>query len=495
MKENSSLVEKVKETIEKYQMFTSKTRITVGVSGGPDSSALLHLLLRLKDEYRLQLWVAHLNHRLRGKEAEEEAKWVKRFTFALGVPLILDSFDVTALAKRRKLGIEEAARRARYDFLEQVANQVSANKIALGHTASDQAETILMRLMKGTGLDGLSGIPPVRGRIIRPIIEIFRNEIEDYCEKNNLQPCLDSSNRKTSFLRNRIRLNLLPFLSQEFNPQINKILFQMGKILREDADFIKKEGEKKFDMVLKKEGRKKNQRWLILDVEKLFYLHPALQKRVLRQAIQRVKGNLKGINSYHLDSILSLDGEKGVKRVNLPENLVVQRQYQNLLFKRGKFENISFTNSLVIPGKTELTPLNLILETKLLSKESNSPFASLDNTYFPGFITSSLKDKISSGKTNDFPEKEVYFDFDKLEPPLLLRERKKGDKFCPLGMKGFKKIKDFFIDLKLPLEKRKMIPLLVSKDRIAWVVGYRIDERFKVDSNTRRILKIKILER
>jgi len=139
--------------------------------------------------------------------------------------------------------------------------------------------------------------------------------------------------------------------------------------------------------------------------------------------------------------------------------------------------------------------LNLILETKLLSKESNSPFASLDNTYFPGFITSSLKDKISSGKTNDFPEKEVYFDFDKLEPPLLLRERKKGDKFCPLGMKGSKKIKDFFIDLKLPLEKRKMIPLLVSKDRIAWVVGYRIDERFKVDSNTRRILKIKILER
>ena len=170
--------------------------------------------------------------------------------------------------------------------------------------------------------------------------------------------------------------------------------------------------------------------------------------------------------------------------MNLPENLVVQRQYQNLLLKKGKFENVSFTSSLIIPGKTKLVPLNLILETKLISRESEPLFAPSDNRYFPRFTSSSK---------NDFLEKEVYFDFDKLESPLLLRKRKEGDRFYPLGMKGSKKIKDFFIDLKLPMEKREIIPLLVSKDRIVWVVGYRIDRRFKVDNNTRKILKIKIL--
>lgn len=482
MKKNGPLLSKVKETIEKYQMFTITERIVIGVSGGPDSTALLHLLLRLKDEYRLGLWIAHLNHQLRGKEAEEETKWVEKFAFECGIPFISDSFDVPALAKRRKLGLEEAARRARYDFFERVANQVCANKIALGHTASDQVETILMRLIKGAGLDGLSGIPPVRGRIVRPLIEIFREEIEDYCKRNNLKPCLDSSNNEVSFLRNRIRLSLLPLLSQQYNLQIKKNLFRMGSILRGDADFIKKEGERKFRTVLKEEIDKKNQRLLVLDVEKLSRLHSALQKRVLREGIQRVKGDLKEISSDHLDSILNLSGERGMRRLDLPGDLVIEREYKDLLIRRGKSENMAFDGYLIIPGKTELAPLGLALETRLISEGSGSLFNSL-----------SLKEKVNSSKTNDFPEKKAFFDFDKLELPLFLRSRKEGDRFFPLGMRGSKKVKDFFIDLKLPMERRKMVPLLISKDRVVWIVGYRVDERFKVDSNTKKILAIKIL--
>lgn len=485
MKKSNPLLEKVKKTIEKYEMFTTKARIVVGVSGGPDSTALLHLLLQLRDEYELELWIAHLNHQLRGKEAEEEARWVKMFASKIGIPLISDSFDVATLAKKRKLTLEEAGRMARYDFFEHVTNQVSANKIAVGHTASDQVETILMRLMKGTGLDGLSGIPPVRGRIIRPLIDIFRKEIEEYCQRNNLKPCLDSSNSDTSFLRNRVRLNLLPLLSQEYNPQISKILLQMSKNLREDADFIKRKGEKEFGKIFKKGRENKNQKWLILDTERLFRLHPALQKRVLREGIRRIKGNLKEIDSDHLDSVLNLDGKRGIKQLNLPGNLVIQKQYEDLLIKRGGAKNIPFARYLLVPGKTNLTQLSLILETRLISVKADS------------FLTSpftNLKKKVVSDEVSSFPEEEAFFDFDKLRPPLLLRSRKEGDRFYPLGMKGSKKVKDFFIDLKIPMRKREKIPLLVNGGKVACIVGYRIDERFKIDNNTRKILAIRILK-
>jgi len=479
VKKHISLLEKVKETIEKYRMFSPDTKVVVGVSGGPDSSTLLHLLCHLKSEYDLDLWAAHLNHGLRGKEAAEDAEWVKRFTFKLGVPLIPDSLDVASLAKEKGLGLEEAGRRARYDFFEDVAHQVAASKIALGHTASDQIETILMRLIKGAGLDGLCGIPPLRGKVVRPLIEVFREEIEKYCEENNLEPCLDSSNKEISFLRNRIRLELLPFL-KEYNPQIGKALFQMGKILKEDVDFLKEEEKKSFKALLKEEGEKAHQRWLVLDREKLSCLHPALQKRVLREAVRETKGNLKGITFNHLVSILKLNGEKGAKQLNLPGDLVVQREYKDLLIRKGKPRDISFASPLIIPGKTKLPQLNLVFETELISQPLLS-FSSLTR-----------RGKIKLGEKREFPEKEAWLDFDKLELPLFLRKKEKGDRFTPLGMEGSKKVKDFFIDLKVPSQKRERVPLLISKGKVVWVVGYRISECFKVDKETKKILKIRI---
>ncbi len=486
MKKSNYLLEKVRKTIKKYEMFAIKARIVVGVSGGPDSTTLLHLLLQLRDEYELKLWIAHLNHQLRGKEAEEEARWVRLFASKIGIPFISNSLDVAALAKREKLTLEEAGRMARYDFFEHVSSRVSANRIAVGHTASDQVETVLMRLMKGTGLDGLSGIPPVRGMIIRPLVEIFRKEVEEYCEINNLEFYLDSSNSDTSFLRNRIRLDLLPLLSQEYNPQIGKILFRMSKNLREDADLIRRRGKKEFEEILVEEREGKNQSWLVLDREKLFRLHPALQKRVLREGIRRIKGDLKEINSEHLDSVLDLGGKRGMKQLSLPGNLVIQKQYKDLLIKRGEFKNIPFARYLAIPGKTDLTQINLTLEARLFPVKRGSFLASSD------FMDS--RKKVVSYKVNGFPEEEVFLDFDKLKPPLFLRNRKKGDRFCPLGMKGSKKIKDFFIDLKIPVEKRGKIPLLLNGGKVVCVVGHRIDERFKVDNNTTRILGMKILK-
>lgn len=494
------LLKKVQGTIRKYQMLTSNTRLVVAVSGGPDSATLLDLLFRLRPKYDLRLSVAHLNHGLRGREADLEAEWVKKFASKLGIPVISDTFNVSALAKEKRLSLEEAGRRARYDFLEEVANRMGASKIALAHTASDQAETLLMRLMRGSGLDGLSAIPPIRDKIIRPLIEVFRGEIQDYCRENSLQPCFDSSNMETSFLRNRVRLNLIPYLSQEYGDQIERILFQTTNLLRQDSEYLKKETERVFRSVLEE----KRSEGLVLNEEKLSCLHPALQRRVLRKAIEKIKGDLKEIAFDHIVSIVELYETKKPGQLDLPHGLAIRHRYVNLLIKKGKEKSLTFVRNLVIPGTTKLTELNLALDTELISASSEvSPQKDRPKRLGQQFISSgrwgSLRSlasvkKIKSDQISDFPEPEAWFDLDKLEKPLYLRTREDGDRFHPLGMKGSKKIKDFFIDVKIPLEQRKRIPLLISKDKLVWIVGYRIDERFRVDEDTKSIIKVRIRE-
>lgn len=494
------LLKKVQETIRKYRMLTSNTKLVVAVSGGPDSVTLLHLLFKLRPKYNLRLWVAHLNHQLRGREADFEAEWVKEFAVKLGIPVISDTFNVPALAKEKKLSLEEAARLSRYNFLEEVANQMGASKITLAHTASDQAETLLMRLMRGSGLDGLSAIPPVRDKIIRPLIEVFREQIEDYCRENNLQPRLDSSNRETSFLRNRVRLNLIPYLSREYGDRIERILFQTVNLLRQDSEYLKEETERVFKSVLEEEIHEE----LVLNEEKLSCLHPALQRRVIRKAIEKIKGDLRGITFDHIVSILKLYKTKRPKQLDLPHGLVIRHRYQDLLIRKGKEKRLSFVRNLVIPGTTKLTELNLALDTELISELSGfSSQKDSQKRLGEAFISSgrfmachplASAKNTNSPQIHDFPEPQAWFDFDKLEPPLYLRTREKGDRFHPLGMRGSKKVKDFFIDLKIPLEERERVPLLMGKDKVVWIVGYRIDQRFKVDRDTRAILKVKIRE-
>jgi tRNA(Ile)-lysidine synthase len=461
MERAGSLLGKVKETVAKYRMLDSNVRVVVGVSGGPDSVSLIHLLLRLKDEYDLTLWMAHLNHKLRGREGEEEVRWVKQFGRELGISVISDSCNVSLLAKKKKLSLEEAGRRARYNFLEHVANEVGASQIALAHTASDQVETLLMRLIKGAGLDGLSGIPPVRGKVIRPLIEIFREEVEIYCKDNHLYPCQDSSNLKLHFLRNRIRWDLIPHLSRQYNPGIGEAILRTSLILREEGDYLERETRRALRLAVLGQNNGK----LILDIQKLHGLHPAIQRRVVRKALGEIKGDLKRITFDHISSVLGMSSGKGTKKVDLPGNLVVQREYDRLVIKRRKNRKPSFHYPLIVPGKTELPELRLSLEAQII----------LD-------------------RPTDFAKEDSigYLDWDRLEEPLFLRQRKRGDKFQPSGMEGTKKIKDFFIDLKIPLEQRDIIPLLISKDRIAWVVGYRVDERFKIRQDTLRVLRIKV---
>ncbi len=456
------LLEKVEETIRKFDMFCIGSKIVVGISGGPDSTVLLHVLYHLRERFKIKIRAAYLNHCLRGEEVEREKEWVKDFTRKLGVPLICDCIDVALLAKEKRMSLESAAREARYGFLEHVANQVGASRIAVGHTASDQAETLLMRLVRGSGLDGLAGIPPVRGRVVRPMIEVFRWEVEEYCQRHNLTPREDSTNRDVSFFRNSIRLELIPYLTKRYNPKLPEILVQTTDILRVDKEFLQELASKAEEKVLKR----RNDKILIMDIKTLSRFHLSLKRRLIRNAIERLKGNLRGITYDHINDVIKLLGCKGTKILNLPEDVRVIKQYDELILSQQGFFAPSFFSFLEIPGKTEIPQLNLSFETE---------------------ITTEVPVEFSSDPF------EVYFDFDKLPKPLFIRPRKEGDRFVPLGMKEEKKLKKFFIDAKVPLVQRDKVPILVGGDKILWVVGYRIDERFKVDPTTKKVLKTRVL--
>ncbi len=458
-----SLIEKVRETIEKYEMLPRGARVVVGVSAGPDSTALLHLLFRLKPRYNLHLWAAYLDHQLRGEEVEKEIVCLREFTSKLKIPIIVNSFNVSLLAKKEKLSLEEAARIVRYKFLNEVAYKVKAGLIAVGHTASDQVETFLMQLLRSCGVQGLCGIPPVRGKIIRPLIEIFREEIIEYCQEYNLHFCIDSSNKEVVFLRNKIRLQLIPYL-RRYNPQIEKNILKANEILREENKYLEKETERVFKSLVKEENKEE----VSFNEEKFSSFPVSLKRRIIRRAIFQINGDLRGVQFTHIDSFLKLEKDRGCKKISLPGSLILQREYGKLSVRRKKSEEEFFTpQKLIIPGETNLPELRLKLKTEIISEKS--------------FNFSERRD-------------EAYLDYDKLKTPLILRKRLKGDRFCPLGMGGSKKVKDFFIDLKVPRRERDKIPLLTSKERIVWVVGYRLDNYFKITENTRRILKIKVFK-
>jgi len=456
-----SLLKKVESTICEFNMCPKESKIVVGISGGPDSTTLLHVLYHLKEKYNIQLWAAHLNHRIREKEAEEDEKWVKLFTQKLRIPLTTDAIDVPLLAKEKGENLESVARQVRYNFLEHLANKVGADRIAVGHTASDQVETVLMRLIRGSGIDGLAGIPSVRGKIIRPLIKVFRWEIEDYCQRHNLYPRRDSSNVDPRFLRNRIRFELIPYLHNNYNPRVIKAIYRTADLLQADKDLLDKLTEKIKGRVIKKKTGKE----IVINARALSKLHLSLQRRMIRDLLEELRSNLGGIEYSHIEQILNLKENQGTKLTHLPGEVKVRREYGRFILSKEEKKSFDFLSYLNVPGVTEVSELNMVFEAKILSESPGS---------FP-------KDPY-----------QAFFDLDKIPGSLHVRPRREGDKFVPLGMREEKKLKDFFIDSKVPRFERDKVPILTSKEKILWVVGHRIDERFKLNKNTKRILHIKV---
>jgi len=520
----TNFLKQIRPAIEEYGLLTPGDEIVVGVSGGPDSLCLLHVLLRLCEEYRLRLHVAHLHHGARGADADADAEFVAALAVEWGLPVTVEKQDVPALAYAHGLAFEETARRVRYAFLARVAGEVGAHKIAVGHNADDQAETVLMHFLRGAGPAGLRGMLPITpitdyrllepftGQeagsrkqdagcrmqdagckrqdscilhpaifIIRPLLEIPRSEIERYCASQGLTPRFDRSNLDTTYFRNRLRYELLPLL-ETYNPNIRARLCHTATVVAADyelltqlraqawakvvADCLSSEGEQETVIVFDRTA------WRALPV--------ALQRATLRQAAYQLRKSLRDVDFVHVENArqVGLRGETGAQ-ATLPMGLALTVGYDTLTVGEASDagppppanEPLLWSAEILaveVPSTTPLPQSEWVLRAEVLEEWDAHQIAANPDPWA------------------------AYFDADRLASPLALRPRRRGDRFRPQGMGGHSvKLSAFMTNLKIPRAWRDHVPLLTAGDAIVWVCGRRIGEGITVGPATRQVTRLR----
>jgi tRNA(Ile)-lysidine synthase len=462
------LLKQTKETIEKHFMLSGEERVLVALSGGPDSVCLLHVLKNLKDEFRLDLHALYVDHGLRPDEAPGEIEFCEKLCKKLDLPFITKSIDVKSYAQEKGLNRQEAARELRYQVFEETALETNARKIALGHTADDQAETLLMRLFRGSGPTGLSGIPPVRGKFIRPLIDIERQQIEMYLQEEKIDYIVDSSNLKEDYLRNKVRLSLMPMI-REVNPNIIGTLSRTAAILREEERYF---GILVTKTLMRLMSRKTDSR-IELFLSPLEAMEKVILRRTLRRAIEETRG-LRGINFIHIEDIIKLikKGKTG-DRLYLSHGIRAIKDYSVLILTSEPPVTLDIY-TLEVPGELVLKEAGVFIKASVHENKLSE---------IKDFRLPTLDSRL--GTT-------IVLDAEKMIFPLVVRPRKRGDFFYPLGFGKKKKLQDFFVDEKVPRDERDAIPLIVSGEDIVWIVGYRGDERFKVTDQTKKVLKLEV---
>lgn len=455
----------VLKTINDFKMLDVGDHILVGLSGGVDSVSLLLILRDIKDSFSLKISAVYIDHKLRPNETPNEIEFCKSVCSKLSVDFFVREIDVKVFAGISGMCIQESARELRYQTFYALAYEIHANKIALGHNAEDQLETILMRLIRGTGVSGLSGIPPARDMIIRPFIEVRRRMIEDfllanlehYGLKKDKPYIIDTSNLKTDYIRNRLRFQVVPAV-ERINPSIHQTLSKMIQIIRDEERYF----ELLVTQTLMKLITRKGDGYIELFLKPLEAIQKPILRRVLRRAIDATKG-LRGITFDNIEDIINLinKGKTGA-RLYIRKDIRVIKGYSTLLITSLPPQRLS-PQEIHTSGEYILKEAGIVLIVEELESEK---------------LTT-----VCDGKTS------AVFDFNMLSFPLIVRPRKTGDFFYPSGFGRRKKIQDFFVDEKVPRDERDCIPLLTCRDDILWVVGYRTDERYKVDKDTKRVLR------
>ncbi|MCS7203136.1 MAG: tRNA lysidine(34) synthetase TilS [Thermodesulfovibrio sp.] len=456
------IVKKIEKTCEKYNMLSMGDHILVGLSGGPDSVCLLYILNDyFKDKFKLKLSAAYIDHGLRPDDTPREIEFCKKLCETLSVDFYTLPINVVEFANREKINIQEAARVLRYEALDQISASVKANKVAVAHNADDQAETMLMRLLRGAGPAGLSGIPPVRKKIIRPLIEVERAEIERYLTENKISYIVDPSNESLKYMRNRIRHELMPII-KIIAPQAVKILSKTAEIIREENDYINITVTKTLMRLMSR----KSESTVELFCNPMEVLNIVILRRALRTAIDAVR-DLRGISFEQIEEIIKLikDGKPG-DRVYLPKGIRAIKGYSTL--------------TITAEPPKKLTRYEISIPQTVFLKEANLTLSFRE-------IPKSELNSYGDGKTT------FYVDMDKIKFPLIIRGRKPGDYFYPFGFGKRKKLQDFFVDEKVPRDERDTVPIVESDGEIVCIAGYRLDDRFKIDDNTKRCLEIKII--
>jgi tRNA(Ile)-lysidine synthase len=460
--------QKVLAYIRENHLVRAGETLVAAVSGGPDSVCLLHILHSLRQELDITLHVAHLDHQLRGAESDADAAYVKALAKRLKIPAAFESADVQAYRKLHRLTLEEAAREVRYRFLAAIVQKTGAAAVAVAHHSNDNAETILMHLIRGTGIKGLRGLAPVTTlkvddeelTVIRPLLSLTREEIVSYCTEHDIEPQTDSSNFSNEPFRNKVRRKLLPEL-QKYNPRITEALLRTARSAASDLDFIESTARLASPEVAVFEKSS-----VVISKKTFLALHPAIQRQILRNAIASLLGNLKDIESSHIEDVIEALGKPAGKTIGLPFGLNFYIDYNK------------YTLALNLPAACPLPPL-----------EKEFPLA------IPGITISSGWEITASyvSSHDSVMEKSGFtacFDGAAVGKKLMVRPCLPGDRFQPLGMALDKKLNRFMMDERIPQAWRKRVPIVCSRADIIWVAGWRISEPSRITPATKEVLKL-----
>ncbi|WP_051280744.1 tRNA lysidine(34) synthetase TilS [Anaerovorax odorimutans] len=448
------IIEKVKNTILNNGLLEKGEHIVIGLSGGPDSVCLFHVLNEIREEFNITLHAVHVNHQFRPGAAEEDQNYVELLCKKYDIPCYSFTYDVNKIASDEGISGEEAGRNVRYKSFYKIANKINSQKvkIAVAQNLNDQAETLLMRIIRGTGTDGLSGIEYMRSgeggfSIIRPLLDISRKEIEEYCAVNNLNPRIDHTNLQAIYTRNKVRLELIPYIEENFNKNIMLALNRLANIAKEDKEYI----YSVVDKIIEKYAKQNEENLISIDLNILKNLYPAVRNRVIIRLFKKI-GLIQDISAVHLKAAENiLEEAKTSSSVDFPNDYGIRISYGNAeLYKKND-------------DKDNYYELNGYLKSKILMDLKN--ICLNENTQ--------------------------AFDYDKIKNSgckLILRTRKQGDYICPKGMKGTKKLQDFFVDAKIKKERRDFIPLVCLGSEVIWIIGYRISENYRLKEETAHIL-------
>lgn len=441
------MIEIVDAYIQSKQLMEDGDHLIIGVSGGADSMALIDVLRQLAKKRSYQLVVVHINHGLRGETARNDEVLVSNYCKTHGLIFEVFHEDVKSFALKKGLSIEEAGRDIRYTRFNELADLAENSKIVVAHHENDQAETVLHNLMRGAALKGLGGIRPIRERICRPFLCVTKSDILAYCEKYQVTYHEDETNQGLDYTRNCIRHQLIPMIESQFNPQIIKQLSAMAEILQEEENYMVQETRS----LLHRSIRDEKPNGVTLNLEPLLVAHPVLVSRLFRFVIDEQKGSLQNISKVHVKAMVELLTKETGKFIALPGGIIVEKSYDTIRIMKAK--------PLIEKAKWQYT-------TRIFS----------------------TKEKPENPK-NEYTK---WFDYDRIIGNLTVRPRRNGDFIRINAQMGRKKIKDIFIDEKIPKELRDNIPLLADEQEIIWIIGYRMSEKYKITEKTTKIIEVVI---
>lgn len=447
---------KIQCFIEQNGLITDGDKVVVALSGGADSVCLLTVLCSFAPKLSLSLYAAHVNHMLRGDDADADESFCRKLCERLGVELRLLKCDVADEARRSKESVEAAARRIRYAYFAELMNELGASKLATAHNKNDNAETSLMHYIRGSGLDGLRGIVPKRADgIVRPLLCVKRDEIEAYLAEIGQEYVTDTTNFCDIYSRNKLRLKLLPQLAEEYNPQIINALADNAQLIAYDAEYINRQSRNEYERLACEYVN-----GVYIDAAEYEMLDKAISLRVIKFAIAYVKGSDKDISYDTVMRCAELFASSEHKAVSISAELVARREYDRIYFERYSRGEVQYCYEAV-------------LDEDIYIQEADVTF------------------RLTVTDTVQKEENCEYFDYNLCDGQIYIRSRKNGDRFVPYGMTGKKKLKDFFIDEKLRAEQRARVPIVVCGEELLWISGVRRSNLYKVSKETKNILKIK----